>query len=213
MAYLPNIPQATDQLSVSQGNILNNFTILGAIAGNANPSSAAINSTAGFNWILLPSQGTAPGNTPPTGSAFPASTVAMYSAINPVTAQNELYINKTNQATVVQISATASILSLVSAPIVFSSGWTYLPSGILLKWGGNITANGSLTVTFPASANIPAFTTCLTVLVTLEDGITGDADRSIRLQNVTPTDFSVYGSFRTTTGAASSVFTYLAIGY
>ena len=209
MAYLPNIPQSTDQLSISQGNILNNFTILGAIAGNANPSSDSINSTAGFNWILLPSQGAIP----PSGAAFPAGNIGLYSATSTITTKNELYINKTNQATVVQIPSTASILSLVSAPTVFSSGWTYLPSGILLKWGGNITANGLLTVTFPASANIPAFTTCLTVLVTLEDGTAGDANRSIRLQNVTPIDFSVYGSFRTTTGAASSVFTYLAIGY
>lgn len=209
MAFLPNIPQATDKLSVSQGNILNNFTILGAIAGNANPSSDSINASAGFNWILLPSQGAIP----PAGSAFPSGVVALYSATDTVTSQNELYINKTNQATVVQIPATASILSVNSAPTVFSNGWSYLPSGILLKWGGNITANGLLTVNFPTGANIPAFTTCLTVLLTLEDGTAGDANRAIRLQNVNPTNFSVYGSFRTTTGAAASVFTYLAIGY
>lgn len=209
MAYLPNIPQSTDKLSVSQGNILNNFTILGAIAGNSNPSSNSINSSAGFNWILLASQGAVP----PSGASFPAGSVALYSAPSPITSQNELYVNKTNQATVVQIPVTASVLSVTSAPVVFSNGWSYLPSGILLKWGGNITANGLLTVTFPTGANIPAFTTCISVFLTLEDGTSGDANRSIRLQNVNPTNFSVYGSFRTSTGAAASVFTYLAIGY
>ena len=66
MAFLPNIPLSTDQLSVSQGNILNNFTILGAIAGNSFPSSASLATNSGFNWLYLPSNGAIP----PTGSAF-----------------------------------------------------------------------------------------------------------------------------------------------
>src|SRR5262245_3975285 len=112
MAFLPLTPQPNDQQSVSQGDILNNFTILGAIAGNANASSASINPTSGFNWIYLPPNGA----TPPAGAAFTAGNIGLYSAANAISGQNELYINKRNQATVVQVPATASILSVNSAP-------------------------------------------------------------------------------------------------
>ena len=152
--FLPSIPQPTDQLSVSQGNILNNFTILGAIAGNSNNSSASINATSGFNWIYLPTQA---GSMPPSGSSFAAGNVALYSATNTTTSQNELYINKTNQATVVQIPATASVLSITSAPAANSNGWSYLPSGILMKWGVvNPLTSGvkTQTVTFPGGAPV-----------------------------------------------------------
>lgn len=209
MAFLPNIPQSTDQLSVSQGDILNNFTILGAIAGNANVSSASINATSGFNWVYLPPNGA----TPPAGAAFTAGDIGLYSAASPVTAQNELYVNKRNQATVVQIPATASILSVTSAPAALSAGWTYLPSGILLKWAANIAANGQTTITFPVAANIPAFNTCLTVLVQIADGGAGDVNKAVRLTGVAAVSFNVYGSARTTTGASAVTFTYLAIGY
>ena len=209
MAFLPNIPLATDQLSVSQGNILNNFNILGAIAGNTNASSASVNAASGFNWLYLPPQGA----TPPAGAAFTAGNIGLYSATSTVTSQNELYINKQNQATTVQIPSTASILSVNSNPGFLSSGWTYLPSGILLKWAGTANANGQTTITFPVAANIPAFSVCITVIVQIADGTPGDANSAISLRGVFPTNFLVFGSNRVTVGAAPVVFTYLAIGY
>src|SRR5438105_15833716 len=112
LAFLSNIPQPTDQLSISQGNILNNFTILGAIAGNTNASSASINATSGFNWIYLPPQGAIP----PAGAVFTAPTIELYCASTPTTTKNVLYINKTNQVTLVQIPSTTSTLSVHSSP-------------------------------------------------------------------------------------------------
>lgn len=209
MAFLPNIPQSTDQLSVSQADILNNFTILGAIAGNANVSSAAINATSGFNWLYLPANGAIP----PAGAAFPVGDIGLYSALNTTTNKNELYVNKRNQATTVQIPTTASILSVNSSPAALSAGWTYLPSGILLKWAGNVNANGQTNIVFPAAANIPAFNRCITVIVQVADGAAGDSNRAIRLTGVGALSFDVYGSTRTSTGAASVPFTYLAIGF
>lgn len=137
MPFLYNIPQATDQLSISQADILNNFSILGAIAGNASNASSSLNAASGFNYINLPNNG----SIPPVGSSFPAGNIALYASTNPTTSQNELYINKTNQATVVQIPATASSLSITSAPAQFTPGWTYLPSGLLLKWGSQANTN------------------------------------------------------------------------
>lgn len=206
MAFLPNIPQPTDQLSISQGNILNNFTILGAIAGNTNASSASINNTSGFNWLYLPPQGA----TPPAGAAFTAGNIGLYSATNSVTSINELYINKTNQVTVVQVPATASVLSTTSAPGNNSSGWSYLPSGVILKWGKFATVPGSNTVSFPVAATIPVFTECFQVIISTT-GIAA-ADVFVTLNSFTATTMTVYSTNRTSTSTAVSSFTYLAIG-
>ena len=209
--FLPDIPQSTDQLSVSQGNILNNFSILGAIAGNANPASASLNVTAGFNWIDLPNNGAIP----PSGSAFPATDIGLYASVNSVTSQTELYINKTNQATVVQIPATASLLSITSAPASNNGMWTFLPSGILLK-SGNVTFSGGGLVTITPSGG-PAFTQILTVIVCPYNSTsTSDLNFAVRLVAITSaTAFTVYISSRTATGAAVGAcgLQFLAIGY
>lgn len=203
MPFLPNIPQTTDKLSISQGNILNNFTILGAIAGNSNASSASINASSGFNWINLPAQGA----TPPAGSSFPSGNVALYSFINATSGRNELYINKTNAAGVVQIPSTASSLGF-SSPVLGSSGYTYLPSGMILKWGVG-SANGSNTISFTGQA----FTVCLSVQLTVLQAGASDTNLSVRLVAITPTNFTAWGSPRTTVGSAAVTFYYLAIGY
>lgn len=209
MAFLPLIPQSTDQLAVSQGNILNNFTILGAIAGNANAASASINATSGFNWLYLPPQGA----TPPAGAAFPAGNIGLYSFNNATTAKNELYINKTNQATVVQVPMTASTLSITSAPASTTGGWTYLPSGMLLKFGGS-TANGNTAFTFAALLpTAPAFTQVLTMIITTNSGLVTDTDTFARLGSYSGAGFNVYGSARTTVTNKPVFFQYLAIGY
>ena len=210
MAFLPNIPQSTDQLSISQGNILNNFTILGDIAGNSSTSSNSINTTAGFNWLYLPPQGA----TPPAGGAFTAGNIALYSAFNTVTSQNELYINKQDQATTVQIAATASTLSITAAPGSGTGGWTYLPSGILLMFGNVTGLTGTATVTILTGPTIPVFTQMLSVLVSPFNSTAGDQNFAVRLISIlSNTQFSVYVSSRTATGSATGGIQYLAIGY
>lgn len=148
MAFLPLIPQSTDQLSISQGNILNNFTILGAIAGNANNSSASLNSTSGFNWLYLPPQGA----TPPAGALFAAGNVGLYSFTNAATGFNELYINKTMTSGIVQIPATAARQGGTNA----ANGWTYLPSGLKMAWGrAQLAAPGVFNLVY--ATEVPTF--------------------------------------------------------
>lgn len=150
MAFLPNIPQATDQIATSQADILNNFSILGAIAGNSSASSASINSIAGFDWILLPPNGAIP----PSGSAFITNNLGLYGATNTLTTHTELYLNKTvttlSGTTIQQIATTAASLS--------AGGWSYLPSGVLIKWG-SATAPGAgpYILTFPVNGSTPQF--------------------------------------------------------
>lgn len=131
MAFLPSIPQPTDQLSVSQGNILNNFTILGAIAGNTNAGSASLNGTVGFNFINLSSQGgTIPTVTSGNNGIFCGN--ISYGSFQETFLINYLTSTSTNLV----VPMTNSIIStgtVSSGP--GTRGWSYLPSGILIKWG------------------------------------------------------------------------------
>lgn len=148
MAYLNNIPQSTDQLSLSQGQILGNFVALGALA-------PALNSTSGLNWVQLPNQAA----NPPTGSAFAATDIGLYSFNNATSTKNELYINKTNASGTVRIPSTASILGSVASPAVGSDGYTYLPSGIIIQWGTGTSSN-------PATFAIQFPTRCIQAVIT-----------------------------------------------
>lgn len=205
MAYQNNIPQPTDQLAVSQADILGNFAAIQTLI-NVNHVDFASGDQGKHKWVTLPVQ------TPSPPIAFNPGELALYSFLNPTTSVNELYINKTNQFAVVQVPMTASILSTNSAPVGGTQGWSYLPSGILLKWGFG-TATGSTDFLFPVAADIPAFTAVFSMnLTALTLGII-DPDIAVTLSGFNNLGYRAYGSNRTTTGAAACLFQYLAIGY
>ena len=210
MAYNANIPQSTDQLSTSQGDILGNFIALGSIAGNANPASGSLNTTAGFNWIYLPSQGA----TPPAGAAFPAGQVGLYSFINTGSTRRELYINKTHQSGVVQVPATASILGTANpVPGVFgSTGYTFLPSGIKMVWGTQAgSLGGPVTVNLVGVQSFP--TTILSIQLTVISPIVTAAQSLARVVDIGANTFRVVVSIPNATAFSNANFMYLVIGY
>ncbi len=206
MAYNPAIPQATDALAQSQQDILNNFASIGTTFDVNHVDFNAGADAGKHKYVVLPVQNPSP------PIAFGAGELALYSFLSPVTAKNEIYINKTNQVTVVQVPSTASILSVTSAPGNNVSGWTYLPSGILLKWGtGN--ANGNTAILFPVAATIPVFTDVMSVQLCTYANSVADSNTFVRLSAFTNVGFQCYGSSRTVAAAAASSFQYLAIGY
>lgn len=209
MAYQANIPQPNNLLSQSQDDILNNFqaiqTLIGVNHVNFNDADQGKH-----KWITFPQQGA----TPPGGSGFNPGELGMYNAIYSVSTQNELFINKTNQATVVQIPSTASILSVNSAPASISAGYSYLPSGIILRWGSVTGATGSNTQTLGSNPNAgPALTQILSVQLTPYSSAGGDVDFAVRLVSASVSSFTVFVSNRTTTGAATGGYTFLVMGY
>lgn len=207
MPFLPDIPQSTDQLSISQGNILNNFTILGAIAGNANASSGSINTSgtnSGFNWIYLP-----PNNaTPPAGAAFPAGNVGIYSANNARTGFNEVYLNKTTAAGIVQIPSTACRLGGTDN----GNGWTYLPSGLKMAWGRSTTGLSTNVTLLYANelTNFPGFLTPYNIPQLTRIAVVGATSNFVKLTNYTQTTFQVSSSLGTT--GTNIQFSWFVIG-
>lgn len=210
MPYDPNSPAANQLLSVSQPIIQGNFQIIQNSFDVNHIDFNAGTDNGKHKYIELPAQPASP------PIVFAAAEIALYSFLNTTTNVNELYVNKTNQATVVQVPMTASTLSSNSAPAANTVVWTYLPSGLLLQAGGFTGAlSGSQTVN-TNTGGIPNFNQIITVLVCPYNPTAGDLDFSVRLINITgATTFTVYVSARTTVGAAAGQtgFKYLAIGY
>lgn len=214
MAYTPNIPAATDLFSASQPQIQGNFnSILSTFDVNHVDFNAGTDNGK-HKFISMPVQSPAP--------TFAAAEVGQYSFGAGITGQNELFINKTNQVTVTQINATGSILSNVSAPASNSQGWTFLPSGILIKWGQtdiNSTVTPLQTFTYPTGPNIPVFTQVFSVQLTTYSSQVTDQDKIVTLVatggGVTfpTTTFSAIATQRTVAGVyVQSRLQYLSIG-
>lgn len=210
MAYSNAIPQASDTKKNSQPAFLENFKCINDLLGVDHVispwTSPATGDQGKHNQVSFPVQGAAP--------VFPATENGIYSLIptaSPLTALQEMFIHKQNNAGAVDIPFTASILS-TTTPGNLSDGWSYLPSGILLKWGGS-TATGAATYTFATGANIPVFTACFSILLTPYDNTAGDVNGAIRLVAVTATTFDVYASSRTASGSGTMGYRFLAIGY
>lgn len=128
MAYNAQIPQANDQISVSQGQILANFQFLNTIASGI---------------FDAPAQLTVP--------VIAAGDVALYAKVPaapfPLTGTNELFLVKSSGAA----------FPLTAQGITGGVSWCYLPSGLIMKWG-QFTATGTQQFVYPVAANVPAFT-------------------------------------------------------
>ena len=211
-------PLATNPINQTQAPIRTNFQSIEALIDvNHVDFSDPIN-YGKHNLVSLVSQ-----TASPPASGFAATDVGFYNFLYPITNSNEVYVNKLNLVssvlTPVQIPMTASFLSTTTLPIALPSGaggragWTYLPSGILMKWGptGPIAAGATPTpVLFPVAANIPVFNNVFNVQVTTGgSNTTGTILTSGGVIGATgaPTGFNVWS-----VGGAGVGGFYLAIG-
>lgn len=193
MAYNENIPQPTDALNQSQPQLLANFQ---AIDTMLNVNHVDFDSPSGdqgkHKWVSFPVQGSSP--------ATLATEVALFSRLSSITSANELCFRKSSNGAVYEFTAADQA----------ASGWTRLPSGILLKWGNSATIPGAQTINFPVAVTIPVFSSIFQVLITTK--VAGASDTYVLLNSFTTTGMTVTSTARTTTSNAVSGFTYLAIG-
>lgn len=206
---LNNVPQSTQSLGQTQSLIQANFSVIDtAFTVNHVPYNDGSGNQGKHKLVDFPVQAAAP--------SFAATDTGFYNKVPaapfPLTTKQETFVHVQSFSGAQDIPMTASILS-TSTPTVFSSGWSYLPSGLIIKWAANVSCTGLQVVTFPTGGSIPAFTVCLTVIPQIAQGGATDVNFAVRLQGVNPTNFTVYVSPRTTTGSATSNITYFAIGY
>jgi hypothetical protein len=188
MAWNPNIPQPTDTLSQSQADILGNFQALDALFDDGIQ-----------NVVLLPVQTSDP--------ATSATQIALYSKIG-ITGSQDLFMRKISNGAVVDMTA-----SLQAA-----NGWSYLPSGLLIKWGSaTLTQRNDLeTIAFPTGGGIPVFNSIFSI--TASQTFPGSPSLSqintaVAVGNFSVTNFQVFArAIGTPSSTPSLSITYFAIG-
>lgn len=156
MAYQNNIPQATDDLSISQSDILNNF--------------AAIDTFVNVNHVSF--NGADQGKH--SQITFPLGPLAGQPFTYGV---GEIGLQSLNQlpTSVPDIWMTRGVGTAIpiTGSLKATTGWTYLPSGVLIKWGSGTAAGaGNTIVTFPVAATNPVFSAVYTSLITPTSAIT-----------------------------------------
>ncbi len=190
MSYNQNIPQPTDQLKNSQPQILANFAAL-------NPF--------GNGYADFPLQGATP--------TFGVGDTGLYTINNANTTQNEMYIHKASNGTFVNVPMTASKMSN-NAAAACTSGWSYLPSGLLVKWGYMQAPSAIIFgVTVNTTSGGPNFTQAFQAFVSPNwgSGVTNNASIPIIASPPDPTT-GVFSCFVTNYSATQSGLNYLVIG-
>lgn len=194
MAYSNAIPQPTDKISVSQPALLANFqeiqTLVGVDHATFNTANAGKH-----NKLTMPVQGAAP--------VIPLGTIGMFNLASALTGLNELTVTDSAGFT---FPITANSVDPLT-------GWTYLASGLILKWGV-IIGNGVTTKVFPVAATQPAFTDVLAVLVCPYEPTVGDSNFAVKVIDYTNLQFRAYIGSRTVVNTpVAGRGQYLAIGY
>lgn len=202
MGYQPNIPQATDQISVSQGDLLGNFQQLDN-AFNLNHAALELASGAAGKHIFV--------EMPNQSASVPvtiANEVGLYCNTDANSGQPEMFFLKQSGSTAPAALTVAGGYSLTGSNYIANGGYSRLPSGILLLWGtGTGTYAGiPITITFPAIATpgFPGFASIYNIQVT---NISASNTYSLGVPSLTTTNFSVSLS-----NLSSFSISYLAIG-
>lgn len=144
MSFNANIPQPTDIPANSQPQLLANFQGINTLV-NVNHVSFDQPDQGKHKWVSCPDQ----------LLAVPATLnteVALFSSTNTDTGSIELNFRRQNNGTVIPMTARGGTVS----------GWTMLPSGIIIKWN---TGAGTGAFTVNANAFGKAFTTIYSVQV------------------------------------------------
>lgn len=188
MTFNPNIPQSTDIPAQSQAQFLTNFSQLNTVFDLDHVT---------FNNATAANRGKHDKSTYVEQSGDPvtgANEVALYS--KDTSGNTRLYMRQESAGTVIQLSG--------ASPTVAASGSTFLPGGLILKWGGKASPVTNDILTFAGGA-FPNNVFSITITPVKADS----TERSfyILTGSVTLSQFQI-----TTDSGAFSQMYYFAIG-
>lgn len=194
MPYNANIPQPTDRLNASQPQILANFTQLQTDFGINHVTYNALGDVGKHNVVTFPLQAAQP-------AAFGATEMGMYNFTSPFTGAPEVYMRRAAAAGGYPITAG-------EAASANQAGYTFLPSGLLVKFGYAITVGaGIITTSFTADAHFgPAFLDAPFMTASVFNNVIAGNFYSCQLQNIAVANFTVR-TCRVDTGAAQAGIT------
>lgn len=136
------VPNAGQTLGNSRPSVQNNFGNINT-SFNVNHVDFGVADTGKHKWVTMPVQGASP--------ATGASEVALFSRTSAFSAVPEMAFRRESNGTVIEFTSALQA----------ATGWTRLPSGILMKWGvisGSFPNGTWQSYLFPTGATIPAFT-------------------------------------------------------
>ena len=154
----------------------------------------------GNHWALFDVLGADP--------ATAANQLAIYAKNSTLSGAPELFIRHASNGAVTEFT---SALAAVT-------GWTRLPSGILLKWGSDqINASGLTTTNFPVAPTIPPFSNVFTAFVTPRNQNGTDQNNYISVNQLNILSLIVLASSRSYGAGSPATFypyayNYLVIG-
>lgn len=200
MTFNPNIPTSSNIPSQSQAQFLTNFGQLNTIfdVDHVTFNDATVanrgkhTKTTYIEWAM-----------PPEATADPITSsneLALYSKESG--SVSTLFLRKESNGTVIQMSG--------QDPTIATSGSTFLPGGIVLKWGQFSTnAGGTATPTFASAFPTACFVVVASVIDT---GTPTTANSAVYAYNYSTTGFSATGTKRTALQALQLNASYIAIG-
>jgi hypothetical protein len=133
MAYQNNIPLPNDLLSVSQGDLNANFMSIYTWAGVNHVLFDAVGQGK-HNFVSMPVQMADPGTT--------ATELALYTKTSLLSGNPEAFFQRQSNGAAIEFTSS----------LAATSGWTRLPSGIMLKWGQFAANPGANTVIYTGNA-------------------------------------------------------------
>ena len=172
MTYNPDIPQSTDILSASQGQLLINFQQLEAIFdANHYKWDYATTALRGMHrFVTLESQASGPATSSTQGAVYTKT----------VSAAPQLFWRRASSGTEVQLTYPID-------PVASNPGYSFLPGGVLIQWGVVSIASSPTTVTFPKAFSAGPWSIVVTPYN--NNGSVGMAS-----ENFSTTTFKIYSS-------------------
>lgn len=172
MPYNPNIPQPTDAISDSQNDILDNFQAINTWVQVNHTGFDSPPNTGKHTVVEMPQQGAA--FVTPVGEVAIECLASAYNTNGP-----ELIYLPENGGS--RVEMTASLKA--------NQGWTFLPSGLLVKWGTLAAiVPGTFTHNFPIGATIPAYgTNVYNIIFQVSNNAATDPNWALTLNTTTTT--------------------------
>jgi hypothetical protein len=193
VTWQTNIPQATDLISGSQNDLLQNFQAVDA-AWNINHDDFNSATQGKHKFVEMPNQAGIP--------AGAANQMTFYS--DATSGQSELYLKRDNAGTPVQMSGPA----ISNA----TNGWSFLPGGLLIQWGVVLpiapatSVADPVTLTYPTAFSAPAYS------VTVTGVRDGTSARGIYIKDRTAPNFTATSCIVRVEGAGINALFFMAIG-
>jgi len=194
--YQPTKPAAIDQLNDSQDDIQKNFeAIKDLIDVNHETFAGGAGDEGKHKYVTMPEQGVDVTSAPQTL----ANETAIYCRLNDAATASALFFRPEGQG-----AGAGTEYDFTSATKA-ASGYTMLPSGLIIKWGtGNVGANAAGIAVYEATVG---FTTVYSANATLNG--TAGMDKALFIQTLGLNSITVYNA---NANGGNRTFYYFVIG-